>query len=109
VWKVTNTVGLNEALILTALEGRSDMPIAEIAQAVEAAGRFIDDGTVYMALRRMLERGFVTQERRTVISADKRPREIGFYAVTPAGKQAAAGFAADVAALGRLVAAKAPS
>jgi len=97
-----DTVGLNEALILTALRNRPGTSIAEIAREVEAAGRFIDDGTIYMALRRMIDRGFVTQERRTVISADKRPREIGFYTVTPVGDAAASRFAHDVAALGRL-------
>jgi len=58
--------------------------IAEIAEAVENH-RDLDDGTIYVALQRMTQRGFVTSRKTRVVSADKRPRDIGVYTITAEG------------------------
>jgi DNA-binding PadR family transcriptional regulator len=99
-----DALGMNEALILSALEHRPQSSIANVARVLEAAqfGRSIDDGTIYMTMRRMLERGFVTQQRRVVVSVDLRSREIGFYSITRAGIRAAKRFAHEASALERL-------
>jgi DNA-binding PadR family transcriptional regulator len=96
-----HALGMNEAIILSALEGREECSVAEVAQLLATVdiGRSIDDGSIYIALRRMTERGFVSVRRGKVISADNRPREIGFYAVTPQGSQAVQQFARESSAV----------
>ncbi len=98
------TLGLNEALILSALQGAADQSIADVAKRLAAAGlsRSIDDGSIYVALRRMVDRGLVTQRRNLVLSVDGRKREIGFYAISAAGKDAVHQFHHDASAIPRL-------
>lgn len=92
-----HALGMNEAIILSALEGQDACSVADVARLLTTVdiGRAIDDGSIYIALRRMTERGFVTVRRGKVISADNRPREIGYYAVTPQGSQAVHQFARE--------------
>jgi DNA-binding PadR family transcriptional regulator len=101
------TLGLNEALILSALAGNPGQSISDIARRLEKAdlSRSIDDGSIYIALRRMGERGLVTQTRGKVTSADGRQREIGFYTISAAGASAVGEFQRDVSRLPRLSAA----
>ena len=88
---------MNEAIILSALEGQEASSVAQVARFLSALeiGRSIDDGSIYVALKRMCDRGFVSVKRSTVISADNRPREIGFYSITPQGHRAVSQFARE--------------
>lgn len=72
-------IGHNEALVLSVI-GRT-ATISEICQRLE--GDEIDDGDVYLALKRLGDRGLVT--RRTVLrrAADDKMRNVGEYTATP--------------------------
>jgi DNA-binding PadR family transcriptional regulator len=95
---------MNEALILTALEAGDVLSVAGVAARLEGAdiGRSIDDGSIYLALHRMTQRGLVTSERRTVTSADGKQREIGFYSIGNDGRSAIAQFLREANAATRL-------
>jgi len=99
-----NLLGTNEALILAALCSGSEATLAEIAERLDddMIGRNIDDGSIYMALRRMAERGYVTIRKTNVVSADGRPRDIGIYKITKSGAHALAKFSHEAAAVSRL-------
>ncbi len=94
---------MNEALILTTLEDGHACSVAEVATRLSSLdiGRSIDDGSIYLALKRMSERGFVSVTRSTVISADNRSRMIGFYAVTSQGRHAVNQFAREASFVNR--------
>lgn len=94
---------MNEAFVLAALFG-NERTIAEIAEALEQSEirRSVSDGSIYMALQRMLDRGFVTSKKVSVISVDGRSREVGRYAITASGQRAARAFFAEAEALVRL-------
>jgi DNA-binding PadR family transcriptional regulator len=98
------SIGANEALILTVLQSLDALSVADVALRLEKAelGRSIDDGSIYLALHRMSQRGLVSVVKRSVISADGRRREIGFYAITEAGQKAVSQFEADSRAVIRL-------
>ena len=64
--------------------------------------RDIDDGSIYVALQRMAERGFVTIRKTRAPSADGRVREIGVYKITAEGARAVDVFAREAAAVTRL-------
>jgi DNA-binding PadR family transcriptional regulator len=83
-------IGLNEALIMTVLETTDAASIADVADRLRTLDhtRFVDDGGIYMALRRMTQRGLVSCEKRTVLSSDGRHRDVGFYTISPAGRDA---------------------
>jgi DNA-binding PadR family transcriptional regulator len=100
---------MNEALILSALEAGEALSVAQVAGRLEATdmGRSIDDGSIYLALQRMGERGMVTSERRAVVSADGKQRVIGFYSITGAGRQAVQQFLREANAATRLAGATA--
>jgi DNA-binding PadR family transcriptional regulator len=95
---------MNEALILACLSGGSESTVSSVATQLEAddRGRRVDDGSIYMALQRMGQRGFVTARKERVTSADGRPREIGVYRITGAGSQALDQFLAETESVGRL-------
>jgi DNA-binding PadR family transcriptional regulator len=101
---VGRSIGGNEALILTVLLSLEALSVADVALCLEKAelGRSIDDGSIYLALHRMSQRGLVSVVKRSVISADGRPREIGFYAITEAGQKALSRYDADSSAVVRL-------
>jgi DNA-binding PadR family transcriptional regulator len=99
------SIGANEALILTVLQSLDALSVADVALRLEKAEilvRSIDDGSIYLALYRMSQRGLVSVVKRSVISADGRRREIGFYAITEAGQKAVSQFEADSRAVIRL-------
>jgi len=95
---------MNEALILTTLDDGHASSVADVARRLSTLdiGRSIDDGSIYLALKRMSERGFVSVTRSTVISADNRSRVIGFYAITPQGRQTVNQFAREASVITRL-------
>lgn len=98
---VKNTLGINEALILASL-GRADgQTIADIAKHVEPH-REIYDGSIYVALQRMAERGYVTSSKARVTSADGRRRDIGVYQITAEGQRAIDQWANEAAGVTRL-------
>jgi DNA-binding PadR family transcriptional regulator len=101
---VKTTLGMNEALILACLSGCQDSTVAALAAQLEAddRGRKVDDGSIYMALQRMGQRGFVTMRKERVTSADGRPRDIGVYRITGAGSGALDQFLAETDSVGRL-------
>ncbi len=95
---------MNEALILSALESGEALSVADVAGRLSTIdmGRSIDDGSIYLALHRMSARGMVTSSRRVVTSADGKQREIGFYSITGAGRQAVSQFLREASAATRL-------
>lgn len=88
------SLGPNEALILSALCANSEASVADLAARLEAAniGRPVDDGSIYVALQRMTDRGYVASRKVKVVSADGRTREIGRYTITAAGETAVTQF-----------------
>jgi DNA-binding PadR family transcriptional regulator len=98
------SIGPNEALILTVLQSLDALSVADVALRLEEAelDRSIDDGSIYLALYRMSQRGLVSVVKRSVISADGRSREVGFYAITEAGQKAVSQFIAESRAVIRL-------
>jgi DNA-binding PadR family transcriptional regulator len=98
------TLGMNEALILACLSGGQESTVAAVAAQLEAdeRGRKIDDGSIYMALQRMGQRGFVTTRKERVTSADGRPRDIGVYRITGAGSRSIDQFLAETQSVARL-------
>lgn len=99
-----HSIGTNEALILTVLQCLKPSSVADVAARLRNAelGRRIDDGSIYLALHRMSQRGLVTVKKRPVVSADGRTREIGYYTITAAGQAAASNFVAESNAVVRL-------
>jgi DNA-binding PadR family transcriptional regulator len=97
-------LGMNEALALTALESGDALSVADVVSRLASVeiGRSIDDGSVYLALHRMSQRGMVVGSKRAVLSADGRQREISFYAITPEGRRAVAQFIQEANAVSRL-------
>jgi DNA-binding PadR family transcriptional regulator len=95
------TLGINEAYILAGLETAKELTVAGVAERVEG-DRDIDDGSIYVALQRMIARGFVTMRKIRTASADGRVREIGVYAITGEGARTLDEFTAQVAGLTRL-------
>jgi DNA-binding PadR family transcriptional regulator len=98
------SIGTNEALILTVLQCRESLSVADVAARLGNAdlGRRIDDGSIYLALHRMSQRGLVTVLKRPVVSADGRTRQIGYYTIAAAGQTAASRFVAESNAVVRL-------
>jgi len=101
---VRTSIGPNEALILSALCAGSEASVADLAARLESAdiGRPVDDGSIYVALQRMTDRGYVASRKVKVVSADGRAREIGRYTITPEGETAVTQFAREAAAVRRL-------
>lgn len=91
LWLMSDTIGLNEALILWALSGGNELRLAQIVERLNDTddGQSIREATVYVALQRMAERGFVQTRKVRVVSRDERAREIGLYKVTDNGLSAA--------------------
>ena len=89
---------------MTVLQSLEALSVADVALRLENAelGRSIDDGSIYLALHRMSQRGLVSVVKRSVVSADGRPREVGFYEITDAGQKAVSQFVADSTAVIRL-------
>jgi DNA-binding PadR family transcriptional regulator len=98
---VQKTLGINEALILAALTGGAESSVAEVADRVVRV-RDVDDGSIYMALQRMTDRGLVTRRKERVRSADGRDRDIGKYRITGEGSRALASWEHDTQAVTRL-------
>jgi len=88
------TIGINEALILAALSAIENLAISDIAARL-APYREVDDGTIYVALQRMIDRGFVTRKQSRAKSTDGRERDIAFYGITGAGSRVLAQFEAE--------------
>jgi DNA-binding PadR family transcriptional regulator len=99
-----NSLGMNEALILSAMHAGKPMSVADVAAKLreEAIGRLIDDGSIYIALHRMSKRGFVSSSKHVVTSADGKQREIGYYAVCAEGRKAVAQLAHEAQIARRL-------
>jgi len=108
---VRGVLGINEALILASLIGADDATVADIGARLEGCdlGRRIDDGSIYVALQRMAERGYVRMRKTRVISADGRPREVGAYRITGEGHRAVQQFGREARALTELRAKVAPA
>ena len=100
---------MNEALILAALGSGSEATIADLAARLDDNDleRKIGDGSIYIALQRMVERGYVTSRKTRVVSGDGRPRDIGVYQITGQGLTAVQRFDRDAQAVLRLRAAQA--
>lgn len=79
-----HSIGLNEATILEILGQCGESTIGDIAQRTELV-RAISEGAIYVALQRMIARGFVSIRKSKAISADGREREIGFYTISGDG------------------------
>jgi DNA-binding PadR family transcriptional regulator len=58
-----------------------------------------DGRSIYVALQRMAERGYVAGRKTRAVSADGREREIGLYVITGAGQCAVDQFAREAAAV----------
>jgi DNA-binding PadR family transcriptional regulator len=101
------TLGINEALILASLVA-GEATVAETSERLESYdfGRRIDDGSIYVALQRMAERGYVRMRKKRVVSADGRPRNVGVYHISSAGQDAVRQFAREAGAVRRLRAAE---
>jgi DNA-binding PadR family transcriptional regulator len=84
---VSATLGQNEALILAGLRASEASTIAQVAERIEST-REIGDGSIYIALQRMVARGLVRVQKATRRSANDRMRTIGFYTITGAGQSA---------------------
>jgi DNA-binding PadR family transcriptional regulator len=93
-------IGVNEALILASLTA-GEGTIAQIAERLEKGldPHEIGDGTIYVALQRMIARGFVTRRKDILVAADGRPREVGHYRITDAGSAAMSAFERKAAAV----------
>jgi DNA-binding PadR family transcriptional regulator len=104
-------LGINEALILTALTDGGSATVADIATRLENCdlGRRIDDGSIYVALQRMAERGFIRMRKTRVVSGDGRPRDVGIYRITGSGCDAVEQFSREARALTSLRAEGAPA
>ena len=104
---MSGTLGLNEALILAALVV-GDATVAETGERLERhdLGRRIDDGSIYVALQRMAERGYVRMRKKRIVSADGRPRDVGVYRISSAGNDAVQQFTREARAVQRLRAAE---
>jgi DNA-binding PadR family transcriptional regulator len=85
---VKNSLGLNEAMILSALQRADELSVANIASRLSEVdiGRNIDDGCIYIALMRMGQRGFVVVSKRIVTSSDGKRRSVQFYQITAEGQ-----------------------
>lgn len=81
---VTPKIGPTEAAVLNALTRPST--VAEITDRL--TDQRLDDPAVYIALRRMLNRNFVTRESVTVTAADRKQRTVGRYRITGQGSEA---------------------
>ena len=95
------TLGINGALILAILTSKVEATVAEVAERLESI-RDIDDGSIYVALQRMSERGLVQQRKVRTRSADGRKRDIGVYTITAEGVAALDAFQRESAALPKL-------
>jgi DNA-binding PadR family transcriptional regulator len=101
---VRTSLGINEALILACLCSGGDASVADIAERLEGDdfGRKIDDGSIYVALQRMAERGYVSARKTRVVSTDGRPRDIGIYRISDEGTLAMQKFQREAGAVNRL-------
>ena len=95
------TLGINEALILASLAAADESSVADVAAQLERI-REVDDGSIYVALQRMAERGFVTRQKARARSADGRDRDIGVYSITGEGVRALDAFERESAAVPKL-------
>jgi DNA-binding PadR family transcriptional regulator len=98
------SLGMNEALILTVLEAGDAMSVADVAGRLSSLdiGRSIDDGSIYLALHRMSQRGMVTASKRFVTSGDGKQREINFYTMCAEGQHAVTQFLREATAATKL-------
>lgn len=86
-------------ILLSLTEGiRHGYALIQDIEARRDDGSSIETGTLYRALQRLVEQGFVTltEPRQRATDDDERRR---YYAITPAGKSAAAHEARRMAAL----------
>lgn len=96
----SRAIGLNEALILVALQTvETPARVSTAAELLRAAGHPVGEPSIYVALHRMAACGFVFAAKRNLVGGDGRPRDIGFYRITRAGTSAAAAFARGAAAI----------
>jgi len=88
---------MNEALILRVISLASaagDDPrgvtVSRIAELLLARThpRTIDPGSIYIALRRMAERGYVSLTKVRTAARDGRIRDVAFYKMEPEGEAA---------------------
>jgi DNA-binding PadR family transcriptional regulator len=102
---VKNVIGPNEALILAALEGGDELSVAEVAERLGRVdvGRPIDDASIFVALQRMTERGFVSSSKRSVTSRDGRSRSVRCYVILAEGQRAVRQFQREAAGVNGLV------
>lgn len=77
-------IGVKEALVLTALHGPST--INEVCDRLE--GEPIDDAAIYLALKRLTDRGLLTRRTVSRRAADGKMRDVGEYRPTPEAAEA---------------------
>jgi predicted transcriptional regulator len=85
-------IGHNEALVLAVLT--KPTVITEVCRLLEAEN--IEDGAVYLALRRLVERGLVYRRTVTREAADRKMRDVGEYSPTPEAREALLVYQRDV-------------
>ena len=88
---MAQAIGINEALILTALSWRPGT-ITAITDTIAMAEpvRPVSRTAVYIALQRMAKRRFVNATTESVVSADRRSRTVGLYSIGAEGTSASA-------------------
>jgi DNA-binding PadR family transcriptional regulator len=98
---------MNEVLILASLVV-GEATVAETSERLESHdfGRRVDDGSIYVALQRMAQRGYVRMRKKRIVSADGRPRNVGVYRISNAGRDAVQQFTREAGAVRRLRAAE---
>lgn len=77
-------IGAKEALVLTALHGPST--INEVCDRLD--GEPIDDAGIYLALKRLTDRGLLLRRTVTRRTADGKMRDVGEYRPTPEAAEA---------------------
>ncbi len=76
-----------DRLVLAAI-GDGEPSIADIVVELEQRGTELSEGTIYVALQRLVERCWVARRAAMVTSLNGRDREIGFYQITLHGADA---------------------
>lgn len=96
-------IGPKEARVLAVLV--QPLVITEVTARLEDEG--IDDASVYLALKRLLDRGLVTRRSVSRTAADGKVREVGEYAPEPQAMEALRAFYREMAPVVQRIAATA--
>jgi DNA-binding PadR family transcriptional regulator len=103
-------IGANEALVLAVLGRASTInEICNLLQDDPAGNGDIGDGAVYLALKRLCDRGLVSRRTVSRTAADGRMRDVGEYARTTGALEALRQYQQDAQRVIRWIGSEAPA